>query len=729
MAGAGPLNADVLSEKTGLRRYAREWLNAMAASRFVDYDATEETYALSPEAALVFAEEAARPSWSAAYDVLASVFLDLDKVQKAFANGTGLGWHEHNACLFSGTEAVLPRGYNATSSELDPVARRHGRAARAGARVATSAAARRLDDRPRPAYPASSFVGYDYHEPSIVAARERARAAGVADRVRFEVAGAKDYPGRGFDLVAFFDCLHDMGDPVGAAKHVRETLADDGIWMIVEPFANDRVEDNLNPVGRIFYSVSTMVCTPCSLAQEVGLALGAQAGEKRLRRRRDRGGLRPVPPDGGDAVQPGFRGAARRRRRTIPDTPAGQRRRYHRPTMNARTRPPFRADHVGSFLRPKRLLEAREKKAKGEITPAELRAVEDRAIAEIVKFQEDVGLQSITDGEFRRTYFHIDFLDKLGGVKTDIPVTVVKADGTEELAPPVMRVVDKVRHVEDIQKADFEYLKSKVSPGRTPKVTIPSPTMLHFRGGRAGISREAYPELEPPSTTTSRAPTATSCARSPTPAAPTCRWTTPTSPTCATEDARGGAHARRRPERAAAPLRRLHQQGRRAQARRHDAGDAPVPRQLQEHARRGRQLRAGRRGAARRDEPRRLLPRVRRRPLGRLPAAALPAQGKIVVLGLVTTKFGEMESKDALKRRIDEAAKYVPLEQLCLSPQCGFSSTVHGNNIAVEAQRAKLRLVVETADEVWGRVKPGPRRPRRGALRSSRRSCRRRGRA
>src|SRR5664279_2047098 len=164
--------------------------------------------------------------------------------------------------------------------------------------------------------------------------------------------------------------------------------------------------------------------------------------------------------------------------------------------MTARTRPPFRADHVGSFLRPKRLLDAREKRAKGEITPAQLRDVEDDAIAEIVEFQEDVGLKSVTDGEFRRTYFHIDFLEQLGGVKTDIPVTIRKPDGSEELAPPVMRVIDKVRHARDIQKADFEYLKSRVSPGHTPKVTIPSPTMLHFRGGRAGISREHYPDLE-----------------------------------------------------------------------------------------------------------------------------------------------------------------------------------------------------------------------------------------
>jgi 5-methyltetrahydropteroyltriglutamate--homocysteine methyltransferase len=159
--------------------------------------------------------------------------------------------------------------------------------------------------------------------------------------------------------------------------------------------------------------------------------------------------------------------------------------------MSQRTRPPFRADHVGSFLRPKYLLEAREKKARGEIGAAELRAIGDRAIAEIVKFQEDVGLQAITDGEFRRTYFHIDFLEQMGGVKTEEPRLVKKPDGSEELAPPVMRVVDKVRHAKDIQLADFQYLKSCTR--RTPKVCIPSPTMLHFRGGRAGISKEHYP--------------------------------------------------------------------------------------------------------------------------------------------------------------------------------------------------------------------------------------------
>ena len=165
--------------------------------------------------------------------------------------------------------------------------------------------------------------------------------------------------------------------------------------------------------------------------------------------------------------------------------------------MTTPLNPPFRADHVGSFLRPQYLLEAREQHAKGAIDAEQLRRVEDRAIAEIVKFQEDVGLKSITDGEFRRTYFHVDFLRQLGGVSSGEPVTIQRPDGKLELAPPVMKVVDKVRHVKDIQRADFEFLKSQVSAGSTPKVTIPSPTMLHFRGGRAGISREHYPELDP----------------------------------------------------------------------------------------------------------------------------------------------------------------------------------------------------------------------------------------
>ena len=371
--------------------------------------------------------------------------------------------------------------------------------------------------------------------------------------------------------------------------------------------------------------------------------------------------------------------------------------------MTARSTPPFRADHVGSFLRPKFLLDARERRAKGEITAAELRAVEDKAIAEIVKFQEDVGLQSITDGEFRRTYFHIDFLDQLGGVKTDIPVTITKPDGTQELAPPVMRVVDKVRHAKDIQRADFEYLKSRVSAGHTPKVTIPSPTMLHFRGGRAGISREAYPELEPDFYDDVAAAYGDELRSL---AAAGCTYVQMDDTNMAylcDEKMREAARQRgddpnELPHRYAKFINKV-------------VARKPAGMTLAMHLCRGNFKSTH--AAAGNYEPvaEALLAEMDLdayfmeydddrsgdfRPLRYLP------KGKIVVLGLVTTKFGALESKDDLKRRIDEASKYAPLEQLCLSPQCGFSSTVHGNDIAVEAQRAKLRLVVEVAREVWG---------------------------
>ena len=364
---------------------------------------------------------------------------------------------------------------------------------------------------------------------------------------------------------------------------------------------------------------------------------------------------------------------------------------------------PARFDHVGSFLRPQYLLEAREQKAKGTITPAQLRVVEDKAITEIVKFQEDIGLKSITDGEFRRTYFHIDFLEQIGGVKTDIPVTIIRPDGTEELAPPVMRVIDKVRHVKDIQLADFEYLKTRVSAGHTPKVTIPSPTMLHFRGGRAGISKEAYPELDP----TFYDDVATAYGdelRSLAAAGCTYVQMDDTNLAYLCDDKMREA-ARQRgddpnelPHRYAKFINKV-------------VAQKPAGMTLAMHLCRGNFKSTH--AAAGNYEPvaEALLKEMDIdayfleydddrsgdfRPLRYLP------KGKTVVLGLVTTKFGAMESKDALKRRIEEAAKYAPLNQLALSPQCGFSSTVHGNNIAVDDQRNKLRLVVETAQEVWG---------------------------
>ncbi|HEY3634622.1 MAG TPA: 5-methyltetrahydropteroyltriglutamate--homocysteine S-methyltransferase [Caldimonas sp.] len=370
--------------------------------------------------------------------------------------------------------------------------------------------------------------------------------------------------------------------------------------------------------------------------------------------------------------------------------------------MTLRTAAPFRADHVGSFLRPKRLLEARDRKARGEITAGQLRAAEDDAIAEIVRFQEDVGLKSVTDGEFRRTYFHIDFLEQLGGVKTDIPVTIRKPDGSEELAPPVMRVIDKVRHVKDIQRADFEYLKSKVAPGRTPKVTIPSPTMLHFRGGRAGISREHYPELEPFYQDVADAYGAE--LRSLAGAGCTYVQMDDTNLAYLCDDKmREAARSRgddpdELPHRYASFINRV-------------VAQKPEGMTLAVHLCRGnfKSTWAAQGGyepvaealLSEMDVDGYFLEYDDARSGDFKPLRFLP-KGKTVVLGLVTTKLSQLESKDALRRRIDEASKYAPLEQLCLSPQCGFSSTVHGNDIAVEAQRAKLRLIVETADEVWG---------------------------
>jgi 5-methyltetrahydropteroyltriglutamate--homocysteine methyltransferase len=330
--------------------------------------------------------------------------------------------------------------------------------------------------------------------------------------------------------------------------------------------------------------------------------------------------------------------------------------------MAQRNSPPFRADHVGSFLRPKELLDAREQHQKGAISKSELRDVEDRAIREIVRFQEDLGLQGITDGEFRRTYFHIDFLEQIDGVETrgGISTSFHSATGEVNFAPPVMHVVAKLGHARPIQVADFQFLRSVTK--RTPKVTIPSPTMLHFRGGRAAISSEVYPDLE-----------------------------------AFYEDV------------AACYRAELKQLG--------DAGCTYV--QLDDTNLAYLCDPKMRDGARKRGDDPNELPRRYARLINDLevdgyfleyddarsgdfsPLRFVP-KGKLVVLGLVTTKVGELESKDELKRRIDAAARYVPLDQLCLSPQCGFSSTVHGNEIARESQAAKLRLIVETAREVWG---------------------------
>ncbi len=285
MAGAGPMTSAELAAKTGTsERYVREWLAAQAAGQIVSYDAATQKYTLPPEQAFALADEMSPVFLPGAYYIISACMKDEAKITDAFRNGNGVGWHEHDSCLFIGTERFFRPNYRAhLINEWIPALEGVEAKLKAGARVADVGCGLGTSTiLLAQAYPKSTFSGFDYHPESIELAREAARKASVSDRVKFEVAKAKDYPGSDYDFVAFFDCLHDMGDPVGAARHVRETLSPNGTWMIAEPFANDKLEDNLNPIGRIFYSASTMLCTPASLSQEVGLGLGAQAGEARL---------------------------------------------------------------------------------------------------------------------------------------------------------------------------------------------------------------------------------------------------------------------------------------------------------------------------------------------------------------------------------------------------------------------------------------------------------------
>ena len=286
LAARGPSTPAELAAATGTsERYVREWLSAQAAADYVVYDTASGRFALTPEQATVFADEESPAFMAGGFEVLAAMWRDEPKISAAFQSGEGVGWHEHNACLFRGTERFFRPGYNAhLVAEWIPAL--HGVEAKlaAGGEVADVGCGHGASTiLMAKAFPNSRFTGLDYHQASIERARERAAEAGVADRVRFEVAAAKDYAGRGFDLVCIFDALHDMGDPVGAARHIRESLKPDGTFLLVEPFAHDTLQDNLNPVGRLFYSASTMLCTPASLSQEVGLGLGAQAGEARMR--------------------------------------------------------------------------------------------------------------------------------------------------------------------------------------------------------------------------------------------------------------------------------------------------------------------------------------------------------------------------------------------------------------------------------------------------------------
>jgi SAM-dependent methyltransferase len=286
MADGAPVTSAELAERTGTEeRYVQEWLSAQAAGGYVTYDAASGSFTLPPEQAMALAQDDSPAFIPGAFQLAASLVKDEPKIAAAFRSGDGVGWHEHDGDLFCGTERFFRPGYIANLvTNWIPALEGVDEKLTAGGLVADVGCGHGASTLIlAQAYPQSKFVGYDYHSESIERARAGARAAGVEDRVSFEVASAKDFPGDGYDLVAMFDCLHDMGDPVGAAAHVRRALNDEGTWLIVEPFANDRLEDNLNPVGRVFYSASTMICTPASRDQEVGLALGAQAGEARLR--------------------------------------------------------------------------------------------------------------------------------------------------------------------------------------------------------------------------------------------------------------------------------------------------------------------------------------------------------------------------------------------------------------------------------------------------------------
>ncbi|MGH9613916.1 MAG: class I SAM-dependent methyltransferase [Bryobacteraceae bacterium] len=286
MADSRPVTAAELAGRTGTsERYVREWLNANAASGYVTYDSATATYSLPPEQAFALAVENSPVFLPGAFQIISSCFHDADKIEDAFRTGNGVGWHDHHHDLFHGTERFFRPNYiaNLTSSwipALDGVEEKLRRGAKVadigcGLGASTILLAK--------AYPQSEFFGFDYHSASIDLAREAADREGVAGRIHFEVAPAKAFPGTDYDFVAFFDCLHDMGDPKGAARHVHSSLKRDGTWMIVEPFAEDATEANHNPIGRMFYSASTLLCVPASISQEVGAALGAQAGENRIR--------------------------------------------------------------------------------------------------------------------------------------------------------------------------------------------------------------------------------------------------------------------------------------------------------------------------------------------------------------------------------------------------------------------------------------------------------------
>ncbi len=286
LAGTGGLTPTELARRAEVsERYVREWCNAQAAGGFLEYDPLDGTYTLAPEQTVAFTDESSPAFLPGLFQTALGSVIDSPRITDAARSGAGVGWHEHDHNVHHGCERFFRPGYNASLvpawlPALDGVVEK----LQAGVSVADLGCGHGSSTiLMAQAFPNSTFLGSDYHEGSIETARQRAQEAGVSDRVRFETTPASSAPGEGFELVTMFDCLHDMGDPVGAARQVRRILAPDGTWMIVEPMAGDRVEDNINPVGRVFYGFSTLLCTPASLSQEVGLALGAQAGEARIR--------------------------------------------------------------------------------------------------------------------------------------------------------------------------------------------------------------------------------------------------------------------------------------------------------------------------------------------------------------------------------------------------------------------------------------------------------------
>ena len=283
---SGPMKSAQLAAQTDTdERYVREWLSSQAAGGYVTYDASTDEFSLSAEQAFTLASEDSPAYLPGAFELALGSLAAVPRIAESFRSGAGMGWHEHADGVFHGCEKFFRPGYAANLvSTWIPALQDVQAKLEAGARVADVGCGKGASTiLMAKAFPKSRFFGFDYHDESIAAARESARRNGVADRVTFEVVKAKEFPGRDYDFVAVFDCLHDMGDPIGAAAHVRQSLAKGGTWMIVEPFANDHLKDNLNPVGRVYYSFSTLLCTPCSRSQEVGLCLGAQAGEKRIR--------------------------------------------------------------------------------------------------------------------------------------------------------------------------------------------------------------------------------------------------------------------------------------------------------------------------------------------------------------------------------------------------------------------------------------------------------------